>query len=1684
MADDKLIYGIGFSYAEGVEEAKQQAKKINEELSQLFNAKLTLGINDNSVKNFDNIIKSLQGIKPIDSAASESIQALITQLTELEKTIQNVDKLNNQLTLSSNSSAGKIASNAIKIAKAEQAIAKAREASEKANLAAQKTETERSKSLIAEIKALREIAKEYEEAAKAEEKLAQAQKKDEVPQDWIDRYAAGYKDLKFTLDEVIAKYNELAQISPSSTIGTGIPELISQINSLDKTYKDFESDLLLQKSISEVSDAYTTLSLKLNAIKNDYKEASSTVVDYNNSQSELSKTASNVADSMESTTKVVNSTSSNLSGIAQAAAASFSKLGEQAKNDAELLVQYQRELAGTKNEITQLDQSYKQGSITEAEYVTRRAQLLSMQKDQTQNVNTYNQILENNVKLLNSEAGSYKALEAQLNLTKIALSQMSIESGSSVKEMQKLQAQSRALTEQLERLRVAQGKYNITQGSYGQNVRDLTYALRIYDPTLGIIIQRTQRISVLNKIWNGTIIKIMRSMKVGSKVAAQYLLSAIGLAAIAIGTIISKYKEWYDEQQRIIKIGTDFAVSVRNEANTFQIYVNALESATEGTTEWQNIRNKIVDNYGSYLKQLGLESASITELKDNYSALSALIFEDKRQAKFLEDQQKLMGQLEEEVGKYLNRIYKKLVEVYGPEKGREIGDKFWAELLKSNGKYTQEILDILEGIDPSQIVSMGNAANYAGGEFVVLTNEIAKFVKKYAKGVKELNEINSIFKKDVESQVDLIDDVQRQLRDLEFLPRRTKEELAYYNQEKARLTELLKERKEYGVFTKKEKRDTISLLKEEIGLIQDAYGKYNDLIDVVGEIDAEKIVRETYKSVIPDEDFVFSIEDLRNSYDTIIKKLRKLKVPEADILKLKVKIDDQVFKETQKELKRRLDALDKEVGRQKVANNFFDKLLSSTGDIDLATKLTFDITGRQIEDLKQTLLNNIERGFKTLGVEFEITPDISFSKIQEKIDRLPKEQRSSIQKILDEVIKYDMDSITDLYSNLSKYYDYENKKTQITLKGEEERKKIRNTQLDIEDREKLIIASYKKQSKELAKIEYETFKDSDLYSNLFDNLDNVSTTTLNNIKKKLEELKSSIGENLDPTQLKDLTKRYNDIDKELSERNPFKSLSNSVKEYKSLLISLKDVDRRAIEAENEVNIQQQVVDTLNDKISKQREYIKSLESTTPIYDKEISKIEDETIAANKTLKELEASTKEAEKRLSVLKETAKAETSVADEVRKTTSKLKQDIERVSGKISEWEGVAGEAVNAFRDIGEIFGGISEDTDAILQDIEGIVGGVGQAASGIGSLTQGLISKDPVAIASGAINAVSGVAKIATNVISLFDSSSRRANKEIKKQQKIIDQLQKDYNKLTKETSQALGTDLAKNTRDQAKVLRAEIAATQKQLAAERSKKKSDNSAIQGYIDSIEALNEQLDDLKYSLSESLLETNIAAAAKQFADSWLEAYLSFEDTKEALLSDYNDLMKRLVINTLMTKAIQHIFKDLFEDIEDMFNESGVLDMNKFKGVLSGIDDGINKIDQIFTALAEGLDLREIFKSVEDVTTNLTGLSKSIAGIQEDTALTLGAYLGTIEYYTVAKYNILIQMIDHIKNIEDYSSSYLGLNSLVDIQTSALSELVRIRLNSDIIANNIADISTMFSSVRTINGQSSSYGITVSNI
>ena len=113
------------------------------------------------------------------------------------------------------------------------------------------------------------------------------------------------------------------------------------------------------------------------------------------------------------------------------------------------------------------------------------------------------------------------------------------------------------------------------------------------------------------------------------------------------------------------------------------------------------------------------------------------------------------------------------------------------------------------------------------------------------------------------------------------------------------------------------------------------------------------------------------------------------------------------------------------------------------------------------------------------------------------------------------------------------------------------------------------------------------------------------------------------------------------------------------------------------------------------------------------------------------------------------------------------------------------------------------------------------------------------------------------------------------------------------------------------------------------------------------------------------------------------------------------------------------------------------------KYIGIYTNATEKVQKDLDAYDAEWQKQTGQSLYKTKE---TELSGISKSIASMTEETALTLGGYANSLLLYSVKKYDILERMYNQMES----NDSAITLKNMYDIQSSALGHLKAIEANT----------------------------------
>lgn len=792
-------------------------------------------------------------------------------------------------------------------------------------------------------------------------------------------------------------------------------------------------------------------------------------------------------------------------------------------------------------------------------------------------------------------------------------------------------------------------------------------------------------------------------------------------------------------------------------------------------------------------------------------------------------------------------------------------------------------------------------------------------------------------------------------------------------------------------------------LKEEISLTKKLYDEYHKLEKQIGATRAAKKIQEIYSNTIKTLQgrakkygFKFELpfidENLKSNMQHFIDKMKALQklrdkkgkplFPNIgkEIDEAVAQLEDVDLTSLQKALEKKLKELSDRISRTKTAKEFYEKILGMTGDKDMAARLATSIFGENGEELNREIADRMRKMVEGTSA---VLPDMVFHA-----------DMSVNAKALRGWVEANKDALGDVAKELTKFADESEKDTakmvEGWLKATEKAKSASDKLLDLarttrteidrieserskgditdEDAKAQTEAYRQKLAQEAAKLEYEMFKDSPMYVQMFDDLDHASTRMLENMKKRMEDLQGE-WKNLDPTQLKEMQSRLNEIDAQLARRNPFSTLARAIRDYRKLLRegdergnrSAKDADKDLIETARVAEEARRKYDELVKK------YGKGSEETVQ-----------EVIDAKGEL------------------DRAMADEEAAQKAVENWKKVRDMIGLSANELMGMLNWAGDIAHAVADISEAMGADEED----VQYWNDIADALGNIAGGIQDIVSAAMSGNVTGIISSTLTAIP---KMFVGFANLFAAGKvKRANKEIKRQQELLEQLEYTYGRLEKAAEMAFGSDYISNYNQRMRVLMAEQEAYLKQAEAERSKgKKEDEAKTQDYMNRARDAADQIAEMQSQIAEQMTGTDVGSAAREFAQAWLEAYASFSSTSNALKEKFDEMIKSMVVESVMAKVVGDAMQPMFDEMNEMYKRGESMTsvlayaMRRSSELASELDAGLR------TAAAEveaaGVSIRGLYSGGD----GLKGIGRDIATASEESITGLAQGVNTQNYY-----------------------------------------------------------------------------------
>lgn len=756
-------------------------------------------------------------------------------------------------------------------------------------------------------------------------------------------------------------------------------------------------------------------------------------------------------------------------------------------------------------------------------------------------------------------------------------------------------------------------------------------------------------------------------------------------------------------------------------------------------------------------------------------------------------------------------------------------------------------------------------------------------------------------------------------------------------------------------------------------LIDKAVSSYEKWRKIEGEEAASQRVKgiSEFAPIFDKNGINLDLKDPSRAYKYIQEQLDRSKEKQEDLyISLGVKIDKAGIDNAKKEVDNALKEIEKYVSQTGEKWDLYKKLFNASGNKSLSMNIAFggEVSFKSVVD---DLRNQLSKALENTESKFSVTDVLAM-----KEDDVKKQFGEGVilklyQSINKESKKMRSESLENLLGMIEDYKDYAQKIKDIERNLQKDLADIESQrgQLGEEATDRLIAQRKKKASEDAASTKFEQFKSSEDWAKTFDDLDRLSSATLSRLIKNLEEFKNTTGQSLKVNEFKELVNVLKKLRDESESRNPFKTLSDGIKEYAEATEKLK-------KAQKELGFIQD-----------------GGEVTTGVS-------ETSHTGTKKTDGGLSYQAKVVDKLTPKLKTLADAEKEVTD----AQDEQNEASDKVQVGFGDIVDMANLLIGTLGDLGSAFDALGNDSMGdTLSTVQEVAGGLLNTAQSGATLFAGISSGNPMAIMQGATGVVSGITGIIGSIAKAHD---KKLDKAIQRSQLEVKKLSNDYKNLQSVIERQLGAVTQSQSKEMIANLQKQQEEVQKQMEAEQDKKDSDASKIEDYKQQYIELGEQIKYFYEDLASEQFGIDLKGWSDQISEALVNAFANGEDAAKAFDDTVADIMRNVikemislnVIKPAMNKLRDYLFGDkgIFTDSSaggTNLTEQEAAGLMQQLGSLRGTISDSKKIWDYLNAAAKKMGI-----SLEETSASNT-LSKGIQeNITEETANILASYINGI--------------------------------------------------------------------------------------
>lgn len=812
-------------------------------------------------------------------------------------------------------------------------------------------------------------------------------------------------------------------------------------------------------------------------------------------------------------------------------------------------------------------------------------------------------------------------------------------------------------------------------------------------------------------------------------------------------------------------------------------------------------------------------------------------------------------------------------------------------------------------------------------------------------------------------------------------------------------------------------------LKNEYSLVEQIYKRYTQLKKSMSDTSAQKKITEIYGKLFEKKGGINFL-----STDGLKKKLKEFqdkasKLGDKDLaLKIGLAIQDIEFDNLKRELNKKLAEISRSISQNKEAADIFEKMLGITGDEQIATDITLSLTGVNVEG--QNIRQELASQLATILGDESIAPEVEASlKVKKNVNETDDSYIQRIQKMI-EYGQIGVDKVNELIANI------DDKTLQSKL--------------------------------ESALKDYVGYSDK-MLKEFFDTINKTGDrdTQRKALEQKRDTKKGRIFELMDlkpeGTSYLDWAKWVNDYMKAVEvEFNQGVAKLNFDAFKEKFADALSNMDAQstgvltAIITELQAMLQMPDLDpTMMKSILDLIEKASNIKIDKAPLKAFIEGWKQAASAAKKATKEEKKAT----------------ETAGLNKMAKAVNAAKANWEKVSEAILGVIDVAEQIADV---VGVEFGQGTQDA------IEGFKTGIQVTTAAFVALAAIILIVElelwPLLVVALAVGGAFAAIKWFSG------KKARDAEAAIKSYDKHIKELERHLERLQEIQEQMLGSEWIANQNQQIDDLKAKIKDIDGKIAAERKQKEKDidEGKIADWEDEKLELEKQIRELSAGITKEMAGNDLTSAAKEFAEAWLDAYLEFGNTTDAIKEKFKDMMKDMIVNSVLARVVQQKLKPIFDYIDNqLYDKEGNMigSLDTVWSMMKAVTDTLpGELEAIYTNMGSWAG------ELRATEGELTGISKGVAQASEESVVTLSGYANSILYYHVQEATDIaaIRAILEGKTIVSTNTSQpssesgsVNIGQLISLQQDLLAQVVLIKNDTGVIREDITDIKDTLRSV-----------------